>query len=81
MSGAAACCGGDVVEKRQRKSAGSWDAFTSTDTKAGHSCAVSAQAGTVVCEDALRYGVLVTRSDLALPSQWFSASKDRASRI
>lgn len=80
MSGAAACCGGDVVEKRQRKSAGSWDAF-STDTKAGHSCAVSAQAGTVVCEDALRYGVLVTRSDLDLPSQWFSASKDRASRV
>lgn len=80
MSEAVAYCGEDVVEKRQRKSAGSWDAFTSTATKAGHSCAVSAQAGTVMCEDALRYGVLITRSDLDLPPQWFSASKGRASR-
>lgn len=74
MSGAAACCGGDIVEKHQQISARSWDAFTSTDTKAGHSCAVSAQAGTVMCEDPLIYGVL------DLPPQWFSASKNRASR-
>lgn len=41
---------------------------------------LSAQAETVMCEDALIYGVLVTRSDLDVPPQWFSASKGRASR-